>query len=392
MKPIIINKILASYSKQLKIKKILPTEKGYRNQVIPILLEDSELSKIVGQQICLIIYKNEADILQRIKLANFIGDSLAKNGFPARQTLASQLPKKSKILKILDNNKSTGKNKMATIIKLSTPNQHIRYGCLYSYLAGNTICWEAYSKKHLKLLGKSMAVMHQLLAKINLETTQKIVNFQEISTYHSIKQQILAMQNYFENKGVQTGLWKKLSLKIKTKVFTTAWQVIEHCQQLNNQQMIHLDFVRGNVLFNNGSGKTKSLKMQNLQLTGVLDFEKVAWGNRILDIARTLAFLLVDCKYKNHQQIVKYFLKSGYQKHGGGQLSRSELKLLWPLVNYFLIYDFYKFLKHNPYESLPANEHWQRTVEKIAKHSYLLCSSLPLLLSPFLLNNLCLFS
>ena len=102
----------------------------------------------------------------------------------------------------------------------------------------------------------------------------------------------------------------------------------------------------------------------------MLDFEKTACGHPLFDIARSLAFLLVDCKYKTDQQIRKYFLYSGYQKRGNNHLPRVILigknrssDLLEKLVDIFLTYDFYKFLKHNPYESLNSNEHYQRTRE-----------------------------
>ncbi len=117
-----------------------------------------------------------------------------------------------------------------------------------------------------------------------------------------------------------------------------------------------MDFVRGNILF------------KGSKICGILDFEKAGYGIKLLDIARTLAFLLVDCKYKNEVKIRKYFLQSGYIKRGGADFNRriintadKKLDLLEELVNTFLIYDFYKFLRHNPYEFLHQNEHFIRT-------------------------------
>jgi hypothetical protein len=52
-------------------------------------------------------------------------------------------------------------------------------------------------------------------------------------------------------------------------------------------------------------------------------------------------------------------LASGYDKRGQADLANTEL--LEPLINLFLMYDFYKFLHHNPYESLKDNEHFVRT-------------------------------
>jgi Ser/Thr protein kinase RdoA (MazF antagonist) len=114
-----------------------------------------------------------------------------------------------------------------------------------------------------------------------------------------------------------------------------------------SQQPLHMDFVRGNILFDDD------------KITGILDFEKASLGHVIMDVSRTLAFLLVDCKYKTPEKVRKYFLKSGYFKDTGGKII--NLKLMDLLIEMFLTYDFYKFLRHNPYESLLQNQHYLRT-------------------------------
>jgi len=81
------------------------------------------------------------------------------------------------------------------------------------------------------------------------------------------------------------------------------------------------------------------------------------------DISRTLAFLLVDCKYKLSAEVRKYFLRSGYEKRGQGELPDS--RLVQALTGLFLLYDLYKFLRHNPYESLHQNQHYIRTVDEL---------------------------
>jgi hypothetical protein len=52
---------------------------------------------------------------------------------------------------------------------------------------------------------------------------------------------------------------------------------------------------------------------------------------------------------------------SGYNKRGTAQLPPQYFPLLERLLGLFLLYDFYKFLRHNPYEYLPQNEHFART-------------------------------
>ena len=109
-----------------------------------------------------------------------------------------------------------------------------------------------------------------------------------------------------------------------------------------------MDFVRGNILFDGSD------------ITGILDFEKTAMGHNFVDIARTLAFLMVDCKFKTVDKVVKYFLYSGYHKRGQMK-DVGDKAILNQLIEMFLVYDFYKFLRHNPYESLHLNEHYVRT-------------------------------
>ncbi|HEX9153621.1 MAG TPA: hypothetical protein VF809_02260, partial [Candidatus Saccharimonadales bacterium] len=100
-----------------------------------------------------------------------------------------------------------------------------------------------------------------------------------------------------------------------------------------------------------------------VSISGVIDFEKTAYGHPLFDIARTLAFLMIDCKHKPADKVRKYFLGSGYIKRSSADLSSSYMSMLNPFIELFLFYDFYKFLRHNPYESLPDNEHFVRTVE-----------------------------
>jgi hypothetical protein len=82
-------------------------------------------------------------------------------------------------------------------------------------------------------------------------------------------------------------------------------------------------------------------------------------GSPLIDLARTYAFLLVDCP-KPEAKITKYFLNSGYIKYGESQLPLLP-NIFYNLTNFFLIFDFYKFLSHNPYESLEQNYHFCRT-------------------------------
>lgn len=287
---------------------------GYRNLSWPTYCGKATLN--------LILYKSEPDIEKTIYLANALGSQLAKKGLPARHTVDPR------------------------ILQITSVNQ-VRYCGLYNYLPGRTIPWEAYNMNHLKLLGKTMSDMHACLKDMSIEAPSVVeIHIQLVSR----------MEAYFANEGVQKAMNKKLGFHDFSQVFTSFHGLLGESKHLPNQQMLHMDFVRGNVLF---AGEAN-----DLHISGILDFEKAAYGSPLYDIARTLAFLLVDCKYKSEDKIRKYLLKSGYHKRGQQDLQLLTIDgkpVLEGLIDLFLVYDLYKFMRHSPYESLNQNEHYIRT-------------------------------
>lgn len=313
----VIRRILSQYG--YPEVKLLALEKGYRNESHPFQTSD-------GNVMNFILYKCESGILRRIQNADRTADFAARAGLPARQTADNR------------------------IVRLQAGAWQ-KYGVLYRYLPGNTIPWEAYTMEHIKLLGKTLSDLHATLHA--LPPTGYPAAADEYS--HTIEH----MHQYFEKTGVVKAINAKLGLHIDPDLFSRFPYLLAESKRLKQQQVLHMDFVRSNILF---SDDPKPV------ITGILDFEKTAYGHPIFDIARTLAFLLVDCKYKTVQQVHKYFLYSGYQKRGSQTLPHVRLReiggsgsLLDELVNLFLLYDLYKFLRHNPYESLLDNEHYRRT-------------------------------
>lgn len=294
---------------------ILDCQNGYRNEIWPVIKTDNTI-------ISAIFYKREDGILKRIERTNRSSEHLATKGMPTRVRLDDR------ILKITFGDKSV-------------------YVCVYNYLPGRTIPWEAYTMKHIKILGKVMSDMHSNLADLNYEDYD--------SVYDEYAGTNLRMMSYFSDKNIYHAIRTKLKIGIDISKIDTNLRLLHKLKQGENQQVLHMDFVRGNVLFND-SNSYKS----PLSISGILDFEKTAYGHPVMDIARTLAFLLVDCKYKENSKVVKYFLYSGYKKRGLcndiGNISERNT-----LIEMFLLYDFYKFLRHNPYESLQQNEHYLRT-------------------------------
>ncbi len=309
MNEAVIQRILDAY--HISYQQILPPQKGYRNETRPVLLHDKT-------SLNLILYKSEPGILERIKTANRVSDFLHELGFPTRCT-------------------------QDKIIELRV-GERLKYGAVYNYLPGETIPWEAYTREHIKNLGGMMSKMHAALAQYHGQTPSIILEYQA---------NVRRMQHYFGRATIQRALQRKLGLSIA--VPASFADLLEAAGELP-AQTLHMDFVRGNILFDGSA------------IVGVLDFEKTAHGPRVFDIARTLAFLLVDCKYKEEAKIRKYFLKSGYNKRGRASFTDTTVNfaggyssLLEGLVNVCLLYDFYKFLRHNPYEDLPDNEHFIRT-------------------------------
>ena len=317
MNDLVVDRVIAAYG--LDVARVLPVQSGYRNKNYPLVLAS-------GGTVNLIFYKREPGILSSIKSANSIGNYLHSNSFPARHTYDRRI-----------------------ISLLALPNE--QFAAVYAYLPGETIPWEAYTMNRLKALGRTMSNMHAIL--------QSYKHNADLPTIHSVCAPITQrIQAYFTDANVSGALRAKLSLLVNDGWQNNAKNLLKISTQLPGQQALHMDFVRSNVLFADGGA----------DISGVIDFEKAAYGAPVFDIARTLAFLLVDCKYKTEPKIRKYFLSSGYAKYGEAKYTQHKVKINGQVIDVleyaldmFLMYDFYKFLRHNPYEALCQNQHFVRT-------------------------------
>ncbi len=326
------------------IKKITRLEGGFRNRCFKI---DSNKGKYI-----FIIYKNEYGVKKAILNAHFVARLLKLKRFKTR-------------VPILAINGSE-------VVKINFQEGY-HYCALYNYLEGKTIPWEAYTRRHLKAIGKTLSDIHwHLLLKGNklirfnmLSVGKNFQNWQDVT-----KMEIRQMRSYLKN--VEPWIQKKLKVKL-------AWEKIENiflklarnrCLDKGFLSVIHYDFLRGNILFSNKLDKKNDL----YPIVGILDFEKVCIGPVIADIARTLAFLLIDVKYKQDKEIRKRFLLSGYEKRGKSDLPFSNIYdyNLEVLLKYFWLRDFWKFLENNPYESLHLNEHYLRTRDKLSETGILI--------------------
>lgn len=305
--------------------RLIEAKKGYRNT--------SHFAKNLDELMFnLIVYKDEVGITSRIERIHDVSYHLAQNNLPVRAPLSTR------ILTL----RSSGST---------------RYAALYNYLHGETIAWEGYTKHHIKLVGMGLAHIHAAL-----QDTQYASDFPHV--HDELLAIIDTMVLYFGNEGVSLAMRHKLHTSIKPNVLLNLKKIIKMCSKLPNKQPLHMDFVRGNILFCENDSHSHELSISSYSISGILDLEKTAVGHPIFDIARTLAFLIVDSKYKSEEKVRKYFLRSGYVKRGERKLPNIHYEgndVLESLITLFLLYDYYKFMKHNPYESLEYNEHYIRT-------------------------------
>jgi Ser/Thr protein kinase RdoA (MazF antagonist) len=317
------------------------------------------------QKYNLMLLKNELNALERVQNADKVAEIAHLAGMPVR-TLASP-----KTLKIASGDK-------------------YRFARLYHWLEGDTIPWEAYTRKHLRTLGKTLAELHRALA----AAPQPPLSLSDALA--ELEGQNTQMHIYFARSGVKNALQRKLGLKTCQNHQKIADFLASVELQNLPRQPLHLDFVRGNILWakesETGCERPKGCSAEHPvfaltpKISGIIDFEKTANGSPLIDLARTYAFLLVDCP-KTKADIQRYFLHGGYFRFSENNLLGEQcwgelavgqegvperpgrscekssyfLKTLEAFVGFYLLFDFYKFLSHNPYESLAKNYHFCRT-------------------------------
>lgn len=322
----LVERIAREFS--LEYSKIDSFQTGYRNKSYKVTLNDQ-------LEVNLIIFKAEPEIRDRVNRADGLTEFLSTFDIPVRCRVDLRL------LYV-----SLGERRTVAAV--------------YNYLPGSTISWEAYTKNHIKLLGATMGKIHAAACLDSASNINKVLASQ-VQVNDETRQLLDRIELYFSQEPVRRAARAKLGLDFSVD-FNSFNRVIDAVSHLPHQHALHMDLVRGNILFSNSGGTTTGLQLGNVMVSGIIDFEKTAYGNRLFDLARTLAFLMVDCKHKTTKQIRKYFLYSGYIKRGAAvPFSSKELQLLDQLVRIFLVHDLYKFMLHNPYEFLAQNEHYVRT-------------------------------
>lgn len=334
----------------LEVKTLQDLEGGFRNRCFKVVASN--------EQFVLIIYKKERGIRTVIENAHFVVKILSERNFPTRVPMTTKSGREYFRQKFADG---------------------YHYLALYNFLEGETIPWEAYTRRHLKAIGKTLSDMHYALRELPITNDQLSNNDQlpitEIPNWSDItSKEVIRMKKYF--KKVEPWIEKKLGVKLEWnnihEVFNglvaKGGKRIADGRLRNN--ILHYDFVRGNILFS----KKLNKRLDIYPISGILDFEKVCLGPEIADIARTLAFLIIDCKFKEEEVVRKRFLISGYERRGKNKLSFDGMTNpdLETLLKFFWLRDFWKFLVHNPYEYLYMNEHYVRTRNRLLRSGILL--------------------
>jgi Ser/Thr protein kinase RdoA (MazF antagonist) len=240
---------------------------------------------------------------------------------------------------------------LITQIDLQNSNNPHLFG-LYNYLPGRTLPWEGWTRRHLRALGRVMQRIHKTWSQCSSD-------FQYIPrwTDYLKKDSSMLIDYLTENSAT---IKRKLNISIDTRKISNLAIKID---TKSNYQLTHNDLVRGNILF--GKRKYKYV----YPITGIIDFEKTMYAPVIVDIARTYAFLLVDCKYKTDLEIKKYYLDEGY--FAFKKETPPMFESLENFVIYFWLRDLWKFLSRNPYEDLKKNYHYTQTVERLNKAGFL---------------------
>ena len=313
----------------IEVDKLRKLDGGFRNNCFHVFSKQGDF--------IFIIYKSEKNIKNLILNAHFISKFLISKGFKTR------IPIKSKSDQEISKFKIGGK---------------YHFAALYNYLKGFTIPWEAYTRRHIKSIGKTLSDMHYSLRNIEIPKRLDLPIWKGVTL-----KEIRKMKIYFRK--VEPWITRKLKVKLDFKKIDKLFNDIE-LLEYPKTNVLHYDFVRGNILFSKKLDKNLDI----YPIIGILDFEKVCIGPDIADAARTLAFLIVDCKYKSEETVRKRFLISGYNKRGKNRIEYDQ-EDLDNLTYYFWLRDFWKFLEHNPYEYLHMNEHYKRTERKLEDNNFI---------------------
>ncbi len=173
---------------------------------------------------------------------------------------------------------------------------------IYPYVEGSPI--KEYDNTTIKNIARALATYHKYVKNVKITNNRKVKSLTEISKkYKDMRRE---KSNNPANKLMleNVDFFERVLEKIKKINFNT------------KQVPIHYDFHKGNLLFN------------KKQVVGILDFERLIYAPRILDIAH-----LVKCTYeKNKRDFIKRvnLIIDEYEKVN--PLTKREKELVLPIL------------------------------------------------------------
>ena len=188
---------------------------------------------------------------------------------------------------------------------------------VYPYIEGSPI--KDYDNATIKNIAKALARYHNATRNLKITNNRKVDSLKEISKKY---------QQMKKEKAKNPA--SKLMLE-NIDFFEESLNKLEKINFNTKQVPIHYDFHKGNLLFN------------KKQVVGILDFERLLYAPRILDIAH-----LIKCTYKKNK---KYFIKrvnfivKEYEKVN--PLTKREKALILPILtkdNCRMFERFYKLI------------------------------------------------
>jgi homoserine kinase type II len=173
---------------------------------------------------------------------------------------------------------------------------------VYPYIEGSPI--KDYDNAMIKSIARALATYHKTVGNIKITNNRKVDSLREIS------------KKYKQMKKVRSNNPANKLMLENIDFFEGSLNKLEKINFNTKQVPIHYDFHKGNLLFN------------KKQVVGILDFERLLYAPRILDIAH-----LIKCTYKKDKsgfiRRVNFIIKE-YDKVN--PLTKKERALVLPML------------------------------------------------------------
>jgi homoserine kinase type II len=173
---------------------------------------------------------------------------------------------------------------------------------VYPYLEGSPI--KDYENKSIRSIVKALATYHKYIEKFKLKDNRKIDSVEKTAKKYKELKKLKPLDSVNNLMLENIGFFEESLNKLKKINFNT------------KKVPIHYDFHKGNLLFDRKN------------VVGILDFERMLYAPRILDIAH-----LIKCTYKKNKRDFlnrANFIVNEYNKVN--TLTEREKELILPLL------------------------------------------------------------